>query len=315
MKPIVATALLVLLVTTVGPAAQSPAVISDVRQAIAEKDFARGDTLLAAYRAQRGVTPEMLAALSWMARGTLAEKQWDAAERYANETYKMSASLLAKRPLDQEAHLPIAVGAAIEVLAQVDAARGARTDAITFLRGELATHKGTSIEKRIQKNINLLSLEGTVAPALDLSEYHGAPPPPLDALKGKVVLLFFWAHWCPDCKTQGPILANLAAQYGDQGLVVFAPTQRYGYVAGGKPAPADEETRHIDQVRKTSYAVLAGQPIPLSEANHRRYGVSTTPTLVLVDRAGIVRLYHPGKMTEEALEPLIRRLIELRTKN
>jgi thioredoxin-related protein len=36
--------------------------------------------------------------------------------------------------------------------------------------------------------------------------------------------------------------------------------------------------------------------VPLSEENFQRFGASTTPTLVLVDRAGIVRLYHPGAM-------------------
>jgi thioredoxin-related protein len=40
-----------------------------------------------------------------------------------------------------------------------------------------------------------------------------------------------------------------------------------------------------------------------------RYGVSTTPTIVLVDRRGLVRLYNPGRMTEEALEPIVRRAL------
>ena len=56
--------------------------------------------------------------------------------------------------------------------------------------------------------------------------------------------------------------------------------------------------------------MLAGQPVPVSEANHMRYGVSTTPTLVLVDRAGIIRLYHPGRMTMEQLEPRVRALLD-----
>ena len=168
----------------------------------------------------------------------------------------------------------------------------------------------TQIEKRIQKNLHLLSLEGKPAPPIDVSEHLGPEPPPLDALKGKVVILFFWAHWCADCKAQAPVLASLIAKYGPQGLTVLAPTQRYGYVAGGQSATANEEAGYIDQVRRTYYGVLAGQSVPLSETNHRRYGVSTTPTLVLVDREGIVRLYHPGRMTEEELDPLIRRLVE-----
>jgi thiol-disulfide isomerase/thioredoxin len=140
-------------------------------------------------------------------------------------------------------------------------------------------------------------------------------PPPLGALKGKVVILFFWAHWCSDCKIQGPILARLLAKYGPQGLTLLAPTQRYGYVAGGRSATASDEARYIDQVRRTSYGGLAEQSAPLSAGNLRRYGVNTTPTLVLVDREGVVRLYHPGRMTEEALDPLVRGLVVGATSN
>ena len=285
--------------------------VKQVRQAIADKDFARGERLIAEARGAQGVTAQVLAAQSWLGRGALAEKRLDAAERYAEATYREASALAAKGPMDRNpnAPLPIAIGAAIEVLAHVQVERGERSEAVAFLQREVARYKGASVETRIQKNLNLFSLTGTVAPPLDLAEYLGAPPPPLTAFKGKVVLMFFWAHWCGDCKQQGPILAELAAQYGKNGLVVVAPTQRYGYVAGGKDAPPDVELRYIDQVRQTSYPELAGQPIPVSTTNHTRYGVSTTPTLVLVDRAGLVQLYNPGRMTKEALEPHIQRLI------
>jgi thiol-disulfide isomerase/thioredoxin len=293
--------------------AAAPTLIASVRQAIADKDFPRGDALLAEARTARGVTTEWLAARSWMARGYLAEKRFDAAERTAEAVYA-EAEPLAKRQLDQDAHLQTAVGAAIEVLALVDVERGARSEAVSYLQSALATYKGSTIEKRIQKNLNLLSLEGTVAPALDLSEYIGTPPPPLASLNGKVVLLFFWAHWCSDCKAQGPIIAELAARYGKDGLVIVAPTQRFGYVAGGQAAAPDVEMRYIEQVRQTYYPDLAGRPIPVSEANHRRYGVSSTPTLVLLDRGGRVRVYNPGKMTKETLDAQIQRLLGERTR-
>jgi thiol-disulfide isomerase/thioredoxin len=301
------------------PAPAAPAAAADlvkqVRQAIADKDFARGEQLIAADIAARGVSAQALAARSWLGRGALAEKRLDAAERYAEATYRDAAPLAAKGPMDKNpnAPLPIAIGAAIEVLAQVQVERGARSEAVDFLRREVARYKGQSVEMRIQKNLNLFSLQGTAAPALDLAEYLGAPPPPLSSFKGKVVLLFFWAHWCGDCKAQGPILAELAAQYGKEGLAIVAPTQRYGYVAGGKDAPPDVELRYIDEVRQKFYPELAGQPIPVSTANHLRYGVSTTPTLVVLDRAGLVRLYNPGQMTKEAIEPLIKRLLAERT--
>ena len=297
---------------TVGLAGQAPDVISAVRAATAQGNFAAGERIVGEYRSAHGVTPELLVALSWLGRGALASKQWEKAEAYATQTYDLARAALKARSIDQEPQLPIALGAAIEVQAHVRAALGARSEAVAVLQQELDRYKGTSLVKRIQKNINLLSLEGKPAPPIDVSEYLGSKPLALAELKGKVVILFFWAHWCSDCKMQSPILARLLMKYGSQGLSVVAPTQRYGYVAGGKDAPPDEELRYIRSVRDASYGFLATQPVPVSEANHVRYGVSSTPTLVLVDRAGVVRLYHPGRMTEEELEPIVRGLVTAR---
>lgn len=276
-------------------------VIGDVREAIAAHDFAKGDRLIQEYRGKNGVTPEMLEALSWMGRGELAAKQYDAAERYAAETRKLALAELAKRPMDQEHHLPIALGASIEVHAQSLAARGELGEAVTFLHRELATYRNTSIRTRIQKNILLLSLEGKPAPPLEMAHWLGPKPVPLIQLKGHPVLLFFWAHWCGDCKGEAPELAKLVAQYKSKGLVLIGPSQHYGYVAGGDDASAEQETRYIDEVRLKYYGALRGMTVPLSEENFKNYGASTTPTLVLLDRSGIVRLYHPGAMPYDQL--------------
>jgi thiol-disulfide isomerase/thioredoxin len=287
-----------------------PRLIPSVRAAIATGDFAGGERLIAQYQASRGITPEMLEAMSWLGRGALAAQRLDEADAYARKAYDMSKAALKGRTMDQEPHLPIALGAAIEVRAQVAARQGARSEAIALLRRELDAYKDTSLAKRLQKNINLIDLEGTVAPPLTLAESLAARPLSLDAVKGKAVVLFFWAHWCPDCKNQAPVLASLLSKYGSRGFAVIAPTQRYGYVARGREAEAAEENRYIAEIHATHYAFLPPETVTLSEANHLRYGVSTTPTLVIVDRKGIVRLYHPGAMTEAELEPLVRRLVE-----
>lgn len=290
------------------PPQVKPNVIAQVRAAIAKKDFAEGEQILERYRASNGDTPDALEALSWLGRGALAEHALDRADEYARDAYRRSVAALDKRDLDAEPRLPIALGAAIEVQAHVLAQRARLSEAVYFLTRELDTYGRTSIRTRIQKNINLLTLEGKPAPALRAREHLGTRPAALGDLKGKAVILFFWAHWCPDCKAQAPVLAKLQQAYASQGLVILAPTQRFGYVAGRKPAPPDEELRYIEEVRQKFYGAI-DMGVTISEEDYTAWGVSTTPTLVLVDRRGIVRLYHPGQMTIEELEPKVRPLL------
>jgi len=296
--------------------AQTPArpatLVARVREALAAHDVPAAEAIVANARAAQGDTSEAIEAVSWLARGALAEGQTEKAERYLGDVQRLAAAALRGRRIDDDAHLASAVGAAIEVQGQIDAARGARSEAIAFLERQVAAYRGTSLQKRIQKNINLLTLEGHPAPKLDLSESIGPRSPTFDELKGKVVVLFFWAHWCPDCKIEGPILAKLFAKYRSQGLAIVAPTQRYGYVARGAAAPPDQELKYIVQVRDEYYPFLAEVPVPTSAANHERYGVSSTPTVVILDRDGIVRLYHPGRLTEEELEQQVAPLLARR---
>jgi len=157
--------------------------------------------------------------------------------------------------------------------------------------------------------MNLLTLEGKPAPPLEASDWLGPKPASLAALRGHPVLLFFWAHWCPDCKAEAPVLAALKNTYGPQGLVLLGPTRLYGYVAGGEEAAPAAEKQYIEQVRRRYYAALADMPAPLSAANFVTYGASTTPTLILIDRAGVVRFYHPGAVSEAELSARIQAIL------
>jgi thiol-disulfide isomerase/thioredoxin len=283
-------------------------VIPDVRSAIARNDFAAAEKHIADYRAQRGTTPEMLEAYSWLGRGALAAGKLDEAERYAAETRRMALAELTKRPLDAERHLPIALGASIEVHGHVLARRNARSEALTFLDDELKRWRNTSIRTRIQKNIHLLSLKGQPAPRLEMDRWLGARPSPQTDWKGRPTLLFFWAHWCGDCKRQVPVLASIQKEFGSR-LRLVAPTQRYGFVARGQEAGPEEELKYIDAIRKETYGAL-DLTVPVSEENFRNYGASTTPTLLLLDRQGKVALYHPGFMGYEDLAARLGEVME-----
>jgi thiol-disulfide isomerase/thioredoxin len=284
-------------------------IVDDVRASLAQGNFAVADQELQEYRAHHSVTPEYLEALSWFARSSANANQMGAAESYAKQIETSARQLLAKRPLDAEPHLPIALGAAIEVQAQVLAAGGHQPQAVALLKHSLLEFGKTSIGPRLQKNLNLLGLSGRPAPALQLAEYLGSKPVSLSQLKGSPVLLFFWAHWCVDCKAEGPIITQLRSEFGPKGLIVMAPTQRYGYAAGGQDATPQAELTYIEQVWKHYYAGLENIPVPVSKTNFSVYGASTTPTLVLVDRAGRVAMYHPGAMPYDQLRMAIEKVI------
>ncbi|MBZ5634366.1 MAG: redoxin domain-containing protein [Acidobacteriia bacterium] len=283
-------------------------IVEDVRAAIARNDFADADRQVQAYRQSRGATPELATAIAWQARGALAAKNLDRAAAYADQSRQMILPNL-RGPRVDHAQWLIAIGAAIEAQAQVMAAQGETAEAVLFLREELKTYTGTSIQERVQKNINLLSLEGKPAPALEAAVWFGPKPPSIASLRGKAVLLFFWAHWCPDCKASVPIIAGLMKKYGPQGLALIGPTRYYGYVANGNDATPEVEKPYIEQIRRQYYAPLANMAAPLSNANFVRYGASSTPTLVMVDRRGIVSWFHPGAATERELTVQIERAL------
>src|SRR5579864_8460185 len=284
-------------------------IIEDVRTSLAQNSFATAESQLNSYRNQRGVTPEYLEAYSWMAREALTAGQNDQAAAYAKQTKTLVLEQLKQRPLDAESHLPAALGAALEVQAQVLAARGQRTQAVALLQTALQTYGKTSIRARLQKNLNLLSLEGKPAPALKEDQFLGAKPPALAQLKGSPVLLFFWAHWCGDCKAEAPIITQLRSEFAPRGLAVLGPTRLYGYTAQIENAAPSDELAYIDAVRHRFYAGLLDMAVPISKYNFDTYGASTTPTLVLLDREGKVAMYHPGAMPYGELRTEIEKVV------
>jgi len=284
--------------------------VDTVRSYLAQHNFDAAERQVREYQAHSGVTPELAVAVSWMARGELDARNYPRADAYAAETRKLSEALLHKRKLDAEPLLPIALGASIEVHAQALAAQGGRSEAVAFLRDQSKLFAGTSITERIRKNANLLSLEGKPAPELDDSDWLGSKPPSLASLRGHPVLLFFWAHWCSDCRGEAPLIADLQRVYGPKGLVVIGPTKLFGYAANGEDAAPAVEKPYIERVRRLFYGMLPNLPAPLSAANFQAYGASTVPTLVLVDSAGIVRLYRPGVMPERELAARIQAVLK-----
>jgi thiol-disulfide isomerase/thioredoxin len=170
----------------------------------------------------------------------------------------------------------------------------------------LATTRGpVSLVSRLYKRLNMLSLTGAEAPELEPVDYVGTASPTLASLRGKPVLLFLWANWCGDCKAQAPALALVKSRYEDRGLQMVTLTRYYE-----DEPDHNREKQEIDSVWTAAYAQLGPLPIVISSTSMERYGGSSTPTLVFIDRTGIVRRYTPTRLTEAELVRTIDELMQ-----
>ena len=283
----------------VARAAQAGDLVRGVRYKISAGDLASGIAAVEDYKKATGIDGEYLDAVGWLARGAEMLHRPELAEEYV-------ADVRRNIPVEKDDVL-VPFGAAIEVESKLIAAREGRGAAIRFLQGELANAKATSLRSRISKNIDLLSLEGHPALSLDASDYVGAAPVSLDSLRGKPVLLYFWAWYCGDCKAQSASLNRVWQKYQSKGLAMITATRLYGTVAE-KPATPAEEKVEVEKVWKELYGGLDGVSGLISTETMVRYGASATPTFALIDRKGMVRLYTAARLSEAELS---RRIDEL----
>ncbi len=142
-------------------------------------------------------------------------------------------------------------------------------------------------------------LIGQPAPQVELNLLDGTTVNLEKHLGEHLVLLDFWATWCPPCREAMPVLDDLAQQYADRGLVVYAVNQ--GEAVEPIVAFLEEHdlqlTVALDPERQVGSA----------------FGIRGLPTLVVIDQSGVVQGFHVGfapalkdSLTEE-LEALLER--------
>ena len=162
---------------------------------------------LDAYKDQYGVTPEYLEALSWMAR--CGRNAMGSSHTYASETRTLRAAMATtKSKLDSEPHLPTPWARPMRFSPKRQTKKDSprKRSASSFSAGPLRKYLDPSAAA---EESQFAGFGRKPAPPLQVTQYLGPKPPTLASLKGSPVLLFFWAHWCADCKGEVPVIARL----------------------------------------------------------------------------------------------------------
>lgn len=134
-----------------------------------------------------------------------------------------------------------------------------------------------------------------IAPDFTLQDLDGKTVS-LSDFRGKVVVLDFWATWCPPCRASIPGLERLHRTYSQKGLVLLAVSLDEG---------GWEDVKSFRTEYGISYTILKG-----TEDVASKYLVRSIPMLVVIDREGRERKRLIGFGAEEELEKEIKALLD-----
>ncbi|MBU1909064.1 MAG: TlpA family protein disulfide reductase [Verrucomicrobia bacterium] len=118
----------------------------------------------------------------------------------------------------------------------------------------------------------------------------------LESFKGKVVLLDFWATWCPPCRSELPALGRLYEDLKDQGFVLVGMT-------------VDDES--VEQVARAAGRFSLPYPVGLAgpEIQEAYGGIRAVPTKFLLDRQGSVRQRYLGVVPDTQIRADVSALL------
>jgi len=184
----------------------------------------------------------------------------------------------------------------IRAMAQNYVLAGQKESAMSFLMETMAQNRQWAT--KLQDTMKQMDLLQRPAPLLDMSHWVNASQPSLMQMHGKVIILDFWALWCPDCLSSMEHLRTLYTGYHEAGLEIISITIPENALGNGTQSEKSISDTYgfqqlSDFVTENEYPWYFG--LASSDANHVNYAIKSIPHFTLIDKKGIIRYIESGK--------------------
>ena len=158
----------------------------------------------------------------------------------------------------------------------------------------------------------LVAAKADKAPEIEAGTWINSDTLKLEDLKGKVVIIDFWATWCAPCRMVIPYLAKYYEKYKDKGVVVIGFTRIYPFYADElqqKRGISDKE--HLRLIKEFVKRYKIEYPVAVAENNDvfNTYRISGIPTMVFIDKKGNVSYVKVGANNPKLIEKKIQELL------
>jgi len=182
------------------------------------------------------------------------------------------------------------------------------TDAAVKRQSDEVLRRLGALQRQLDSSKKLTELIGKPAAPLKVEAWINGAPLTDGDLKGKVVLLDFWAVWCGPCIATFPHLREWNEKYSDKGLVIIGLTQYYHFqwdAEAKKAAHASEKVTHDQEQAMLvefarSHDLKHRFAIQADDSLSDYYGVAGIPHVVVIDQQGIVRMMRIGSGEQNA---------------
>lgn len=153
-------------------------------------------------------------------------------------------------------------------------------------------------------------LMGNPAPEIEAPRWISSEPVKISNLRGKVVLLDFWAMWCSQCAGAFPQWQEFQKKFSAKGLEIIGATKLFGRSEKDEGLTREQELNALRSFKvknQMNYPIAVGKMDDVT--NDERYAIASLPTVVLIDRRGNVRHIKRGVGEYRKLEKQLEKLI------